>query len=71
MSWIKAILENHLAKMPNHKLLYDEQTCLNFQQVYNLSGRVYAYLKSNGVGKEDFRVDFPAQRSIKDCYISK
>ncbi len=34
--------------------MYDEQTSLTFQQVYNLSGKVYAYLKTNGIGREDF-----------------
>ncbi len=43
-----------MAQTPNHKFLYDEQTSLTFQQVYNLSGKVYAYLKVNGIGKEDF-----------------
>jgi len=56
MNWIAETLERHVAEKPDHAFLYDEQTSggLTYQQFYNLSGRVYAYLKAKGVGKEDF-----------------
>lgn len=41
---------------PNKVVLVDDNTPkgITFAQVYDLSGRVYNYLKSNGIGKEDF-----------------
>jgi len=56
MNWIAEKLEERLANSPDHAFLYDEQTPkgLTYSRFYDLSGRVYAYLKSKGVGKEDF-----------------
>lgn len=56
MNWIAENLKQHLSEKPDHVFLYDEQTSggVSYKQFYNLTGRVYAYLKANGVGKEDF-----------------
>ena len=44
------------AKMKHHVALYDEATPkgINYEQLRIISGRVYAYLKSRNIGKEDF-----------------
>ena len=44
------------AKMKHHVALYDEATPkgINYEQLREISGRVYAYLKAKNIGKEDF-----------------
>jgi len=56
MNYVVQKLEERLANSPDHAFLYDEATPkgLTFERFYDLSGRVYAYLKGKGVGKEDF-----------------
>jgi len=56
MNYIAEKLEERLAGKPDHAFLYDELTPkgLSFERFYDLSGRVYAYLKGMGLGKEDF-----------------
>ena len=56
MNWICEKLEAHLARRPNSAFLFDEATAkgLTPTQFYELTGRVYAYLKAKGVGREDF-----------------
>jgi len=56
MNWIIERLEYHLGKNANHVFLYDELTPkgLDYARFYELSGRIYAYLKAKGVGREDF-----------------
>lgn len=56
MNYIGEIFDRHLALNPEHAFVYDEQTPqgLSFIRIYELSGRVYAYLKAHGIGKEDF-----------------
>ena len=56
MNWICGKLEARLAQRPDHAFLYDELTPkgLTTAQFYELTGRVYAYLRAKGVGREDF-----------------
>ena len=56
MNYIAELLEQRLATHPDHTFLYDELTPkgVTYARCYELSGRVYAYLKALGVGKEDF-----------------
>lgn len=44
------------AKMMHHVALYDEATPkgISYEQLRQISGRVYAYLKARNIGKEDF-----------------
>jgi len=56
MNWICEQLEAHLARDPDQTSFYDELTPkgLSMSRYYELTGRVYAYLKAKGVGREDF-----------------
>ena len=56
MNYIAEQLEQRLATHPDHAFLYDELTPkgISFARTYELSGRLYAYLKAQGVGREDF-----------------
>ena len=49
-------LEKFTAEKPNATILFDEAHSkgITYAQLDDLSGRVYAYLKKNGIGKEDF-----------------
>ena len=53
---ILELLEQYTKDSPNSSILYDEAHSkgVTYAQLDDMSGRVYAYLKSNGVGKEDF-----------------
>ncbi len=50
------ILKGHTENCPNTAVLYDEAHSkgLTYAQIDDMSARIYSYLKSNGVGKEDF-----------------
>ena len=49
-------LEEYTAKDPNAAILFDEVHTkgITYAQLDDLSGRVYAWLKKKGIGKEDF-----------------
>lgn len=46
--------ETNVRLYPDKVILQDCETQLTFREVDELSGRVYAYLKGKGIGKEDF-----------------
>ena len=49
-------LAEFTAETPNNAILYDEAHSkgITYAQLDDMSGRIYGYLKKNGVGKEDF-----------------
>ena len=55
-------LQEYTAQDPGAEILYDETHSggITYAQLDEMSGRVYAYLKANGIGKEDFvLIDLP------------
>lgn len=55
MANIIELLEGYAKETPNTAILFDENSKgLTYAQLDDKSGRVYAYLKEKGVGKEDF-----------------
>lgn len=50
------LLEQYTHEKPHSTVLYDESHTkgITYSKLDDASGRVYAYLKQNGVGKEDF-----------------
>ena len=56
MATILEMLEQYTKDTPNATILYDETHTkgITYTQLDDMTGRVYAYLKKNGVGKEDF-----------------
>ncbi len=56
MNRIAELIETRKNANPEHVFLFDEATPkgISFEQFYDLTGRIYAYLKTNGVGREDF-----------------
>ena len=56
MNWIAETLLNRIAEAADHAFLFDERTKdgLTYAQIGELSGRVYAWLKAKGIGREDF-----------------
>jgi len=56
MNFFAELFERRLATHPDHEFLYDELTPrgVSFARGYEISGRIYAYLKSQGIGREDF-----------------
>ena len=56
MNFIAEAFERRLATRPDFAFLYDELTPkgVTGRRAYEISGRVYAYLKGRGIGKEDF-----------------
>ncbi len=56
METIIQILQNYTKKDPNAVILYDEAHTkgISYAQLDDMSGRVYAHLKNNGIGKGDF-----------------
>lgn len=65
MRFIEKFEENVL-QHPDKVILQDSETRLTFRELDELSGRVYAYLKQKGIGREDF-VMICLPRSVK-CY---
>ena len=55
-NWICEIMAERAAKAPQGAFLFDGEVTegLSNAKVLELSGRVYAYLKANGIGREDF-----------------
>lgn len=56
--------EDNVCLYPEKVILRDQDTCLTFRELDELSGRVYAYLKKKGIGREDF-VMISLPRSVK------
>ena len=56
MTNIIELLEQYTADTPNASILYDDAHSkgITYAQLDDMSGRVYAYLKSINIGKEDF-----------------
>ena len=56
MQYILDQLEQYTQNNPSHAFIYDEVYTkgLTYAQMDDMSGKVYAYLKKNGIGKEDF-----------------
>ena len=56
MTNILETLRGYTEKSPNSPILYDDAHSkgITYAQLDDMSGRVYAYLRQNGVGKEDF-----------------
>ncbi|MBR1846995.1 MAG: AMP-binding protein [Bacilli bacterium] len=62
MKTIIDTLAEFTAATPNNAILFDEahNKGITYAQLDDLSGRVYAFLKNNGIGKEDFvLIDLP------------
>ena len=53
---ILQMLESYTKENPNSAILFDEANTkgITYAKLDELSGRVYAYLSGNGIGKEDF-----------------
>ncbi len=58
--------EENVRLYPDKVILRDQDTSLTFRELDALSGRVYAYLKQQGIGREDF-VMICLPRSVKCC----
>ncbi len=56
MANIIEMLEQYTSESPNTSILYDDAHSkgVTYAMLDDMSGRVYAYLKNNGIGKEDF-----------------
>ena len=56
MGTIVDLLEQYTKDTPNTPILFDETHTkgVTYAQFDEMTGRVYAYLKQNGIGKEDF-----------------
>ena len=56
MKTIIDLLQQYTAENPGASVLFDEAHSkgITYAQLDDMSGRVYAYLKQNGVGREDF-----------------
>ena len=62
MKTIIDTLQTYTAQDPSAVILYDDAHFggISYAQLDEMSGRVYAYLKSKGIGKEDFvLIDLP------------
>ena len=62
MSHILELLEQYTAQDPNAAILFDDAHSkgVTYAQLDDMSGRVYAYLKQNGIGRESFvLIDLP------------
>ena len=56
MEHIMDTLERYVAETPDEAILFDEShgKGITYAQLDDMSGRVYAYLKNHGIGREDF-----------------
>ena len=56
MTNIIELLEQYTLKNPNTPILFDDAHSkgVTYARLDDMSGRVYAYLKEHGIGKEDF-----------------
>ena len=56
MAYILEKLKQYTEQKPDEAILYDEAHSrgITYAQLEEMSGRVYAYLKQNGIGREDF-----------------
>lgn len=58
--------EENVRQYPDKVILQDSETRLTFHELDELSGRVYAYIKGKGIGKEDFvMINLP--RGVNCC----
>lgn len=60
--------EENVQKYPDKVILRDEHNSLTFRELDELSGRVYAYLKEKGIGREDF-VNIQLPRGIETYVV--
>lgn len=69
MTFIEKFEEN-VRRYPDKVVLQDEHEALSLQTIYALSGRVYAYLKNHGIGKEQFvLIHLPYSVSAYVCLL--
>ena len=56
MEYIIEKLEQYTRRKPDEAILYDDAHTkgITYAQLRDMSGRVYAFLKANGIGREDF-----------------
>ena len=56
MNTIIETLERYVAETPDEAILFDEShgKGITYAQMDDMSGRIYAYLKKQGIGREDF-----------------
>ena len=56
MEYIIEKLEQYTAQKPDEAILFDDAHSkgITYAQLQDMSGRVYAYLKQHGVGRENF-----------------
>ncbi len=56
MEYIIKKLEGYVQQKPDEAILFDDThgKGVTYAQLWDMSGRVYAYLKKNGIGKENF-----------------
>ena len=56
MHTLASLTMERASEMPGHRFLFDDEyrEGLSYAEFDVLSGKVYAYLKSHGIGKEDF-----------------
>ena len=56
MEYILEKLERYARRKPDEAILFDDAHSkgVTYSQFQEMSGRVYAYLKQNGIGREDF-----------------
>ena len=56
MKLITELLQDYTAENPGAAILFDEAHSkgITYTQLDDMSGRIYAYLKQNGIGREDF-----------------
>ncbi len=62
--------EENVRLYPDKVILQDQEASLTFKQLDELSGRVYAYLKQKGIGREDFvMIDLPHDIVALACMV--
>ena len=62
METIIDVLQRYTEKNPNDVILFDETHArgITYDQIMDMSGRVYRYLRDSGIGREDFvLIDLP------------
>ena len=59
---IISLLRQYAQEKPNASILFDDAHLkgISYSQLDDMSGRIYAYLSQNGIGREDFvLIDLP------------
>ena len=56
MDYIIEKLKQYTARKPDEAILFDDTHSkgITYAQLEEMSGKVYAFLKQNGIGREDF-----------------